>query len=254
MRSPRLVNKFGYWPGHVDRIRAGIIFLVFWRSGGDPIWVASVRHTQLKMLEDEISDRSSSPATGNRKFLFVFRFSSCHPTKNKKNFVLFGSFRFVPSRSAFVFLCPLFFPLLLITKGATIPHDTLHTQRCSQPSCVCVCVLFRRVFYTHTHPHPFRVSSAREKFKLQLASLRRWGVSSIQQQQQLPTRYSTIFILCGVYVCACPTLVFCFLLGTSRGFHLMRLDRRQSGGASHIFIFIFSNFGAENLNFDRRRF
>jgi hypothetical protein len=71
---------------------------------------------------------------------------------------------------------------------------------------VCVCVLFRRVFYTHTHPHPFRVSSAREKFKLQLASLRRWGVSSIQQQQ-LHTRYSTIF-LCAAYMCMSDSCFF----------------------------------------------
>jgi hypothetical protein len=114
---------------------------------------------------------------------------------------------------------------------------------------VCVCVVSTSVLHTHTHTHTHSVSSAREKFKLQLASLRRWGVSSIQQQQQLHTRYSTIFILCGVYVCACPTLVFCFLLGTSRGFHLMRLDRRQSGGASHIFIFIFLKFWRRKFEF-----
>lgn len=148
MRSPRLVNKFGYWPGHVDRIRAGIIFLVFWRSGGDPIWVASVRHTQLKMLEDEISDRSSSPATtGNRKFLFVFPLA----TQRKIKRILFCSVRSVSfhpvPRSSFS--APFFSPCCSSQKGRQ-SRTTRYIRNAAASPAVCVCVVSTSVLHTHT--------------------------------------------------------------------------------------------------------
>lgn len=179
----------------------------------------------------------------------MVRFSSCHPTKNKKNFVLFGSFRFVPSRSAFVFLCPpFFFPAAHHKRGDNpARHVTYATLQPASPA-VCVCVLFRRVFYTHTHthPHPFCVSSAREKFKLQLASLRRWGVSSIQQQQ-LHTRYSTMF-LCAAYTYVHVRLLFIFFIRHVTGFSSNATGQEAIRSLPH-FYFCFLKFWRRKFEF-----
>jgi hypothetical protein len=112
---------------------------------------------------------------------------------------------------------------------------------------VCVCVVSTSVLHTHTHTHTHSVSSAREKFKLQLASLRRWGVSSIQQQQ-LHTRYSTIF-LCAAYMCMSDSCFF--FIRHVTGFSSNATGQEAIRSLPHFFLifFLFVKFWRRKFEF-----